>query len=365
MKHWILIAAILLASCSNPVLEPKGQATSIARPQSSAASSAREQNAACRASDRTRQLALIWANPLGTDLTTYLWDVTSVAHPVSVCGLVVPDQGPIRFVTATKVSVSAHNALYELDIKTGVAQVLARWRDPQVIAAYDTTAGGATAAYAIFDGKDTVAFHLIHKGADSLITTFPELGFGGSTRVEFSPSGKYFALGATGASANSKTAPVEVRTLDGRLKFTSRGTAWFTWAGSGDQLYFENGTSIVRWDGGPAVTQVIDGSWSRPNASPDRRHVAYEIWIPSEYAPQPREARTRVLDVATGTWIELPGKGAAPVFLTDTVIHHQRWRDCAGVCDPEYLDYDLAAGSDTNSSVYYVFSTWPRGTPSR
>jgi len=136
-------------------------------------------------------------NPPG-DLTTFVRDVTDRRQPTNVCSVQVPDPGPIRFVTATIVSVLGHNSLYELDTQTGKEKVLTSWPDPSGIIEYDTTADGAEAAYALFDGKDTISFHLVQNGADKTLSTFPGYGCCGTARVEFSPSGKYLALGATG-----------------------------------------------------------------------------------------------------------------------------------------------------------------------
>jgi hypothetical protein len=345
-------------------------------PKELAAPSARQQSSVpipssyCEATDPTRRLALVWTWDI---TTTYLWDVTDAARPVSVCRLDVPDPGPIRFVTATKVSVDAHNMLYELDIKTWSMQVLATWSDPSGIIEYDTTADGATAAYALWNGGDKVAFHLVSKGMDSVVMTATDIGCCGTARVEFSPSGKYLAWG--GSPGNGKTAPVEVRTVDGTLVFTAQGTAWFTWAGSGDHLYFDDGTSIVRWDGGPTTNRVIDGTWAHPNAPADRMHIAFDVYVTNTPA-------VRVLDVLSGTWTQLPGMNSDPLFLTDRIFTHKHYRDpalppvasaalpcngpCAeGGCPTDWCTYDLGDRTDVRSSFYYNFSTWPRSTPAR
>jgi hypothetical protein len=299
---------------------------------------------------------------MGTpDLTTYLWDVSNNVRPVKVCSLIVPDPGPIRFVSASTVSVKAHNILYTLNLKTRAMNVLARWPDPAGIAEYDTAPDGSVTAYAISDGKGGITFHVVKRGTDTLISSFPEAGFGGIARVEFSPSGKYFAVGATSATAVNKTSPVEVWTRDGNLVFSSPGTTWLTWAGSGDHLYFDDGAEIVRWDSGQRVTRVIEGSWSRPIASSDRQHIAYEVMNPGEPAP-----RIRVFDVTGATSTQLPGMGFRPVFLNDTTIHRSLAMDCPHACGhDDYFDYDLTTGSDVTSPFYYIFSTWPRGTPGR
>ncbi len=318
----------------------------------------------CSAINPTHALAIVW---MSDRTTVYIRDVTDVIHPANICGFANLGAPP-RFVTATTVSVATQFALYELDLKMRTRLPIADLPSssdphPPEIVEYDVSADGMTAAYAVWNERDAFTFHIVQGGIDKVLATvsYPPSVSRWGARVEFSPSGTYLALGASGGSGTSESAPVQVRTLDGRLVFSAAGTASLTWAGSGDHLYFDSGTGIRRWDGGTTTASVISGSWIRSNASPDRLHIAYDNFA---------AMTTQVLDVQSGARISL-GLSGDPVFLTSRLIlhtHFERCPTCVGGPGPfktEERIYDLSDGTDVKSSLASVFSTWPRGTPAR
>jgi hypothetical protein len=288
-----------------------------------------------------------------------LRDVTDLRHPLNLCSFGDRFQGPVRFVTPTLLSVGATDVLYEFDLITHTVTLLATAPQGSEILDHDTSSDGRTAAYELWDEKSSYQLHIVQSGVDTVQSTIQISSHdGGPSHVEFSPSGRYVAFGAPPSSGTASTASVQVRDVAGHLVFWSKGTSELTWAGSGDHLYFDDGSSVKRWDGGSAVVTVMPGNWVNPHASPDRLHVAYDNF---------RTRTSWVLSPTGGAQISL-GLSAQPIFLTNTLVFHDHFDpcpSCLGGPGPYKIStrlFDLTDRTDDLSALNAVFSTWPRGT---
>jgi hypothetical protein len=316
-------------------------------------------------------------NPAITNGMLFVRDMTNVAHPENVCGLDVRSRVSVpRFLTATTLTVPSSDGLYELDLSTGKSRLLAAWTIPPSMGCcpglteYDVATNATSVAYVVVDSiptthptsttwVTTATFHIASAGVDRVLgaMTMNRSISLGEARVEFSPSGKFVALGLTGSAGDGTMAPVQVRALDGQLVFASAGTAMLTWAGSGDHLFYDSGAGIRRWDGGQKSTEVLSETWRVPNASADRRYIAYDG---THLSSQLTSAHTAILNVATGTSTDIPGPSHGPVFLTPNLIFHYRTLAEGGM---DFWVYNMADGTDSPTSVFVVFSAWPRGGP--
>jgi photosystem II stability/assembly factor-like uncharacterized protein len=306
--------------------------------------------AGCRGIDPSHKLAIV---RMPGDITNYIRDVTDIAHPVNVCSF--PNLGGTpRFVTATKLSTSTMFGIHEFDTGTGkITSLVELPRTSDAVFEYDISADGSSVAYATYNqdaAKGRLTFHLVRSGTDRVLgdlpiefATFPRL------RIEFSPSGKYFAFGASSFGAD-EFLPLQVRTLDGGLAFSATGYDAMSW-GSGDQLYFDTNDGVHRWNGGSEAPLVITTHWFNPSASPDWQHIAYDVY-----------GETHLLDVQSGVRLNL-GLSSTPIFLTDQLILHTHYMPNGPYRPtPEQRIYDLSERSDVKSALATVFSTWPRGT---
>ena len=309
--------------------------------------------------------------------TTFIRDITDVRHPINVCSLNEP--GNFRFVSATTVSVGARDRLDEtlasldvLDLRTGKRRTLVSWSQALIhvppensaysanlMGAYDISADGLSVAYAMITGPPgtggiykAAVFHLSVNGSDRMLATVPPPVNGGEMQVEFAPSGKYVAFGMLGLTGTKAGAPVQVWSLDGRLIFSSTGSNSITW-GAGDQLYFDDGTNLMRWSPSGSSSLILAGRWSNPSMSTDRHYVAYCCGANSTIA---------VVNTASGVVTRLPGANTEPAFLTPTLMFH-RYSPHPVIGNGEARVYDVADGTDVASPIDHVFGTWPRATP--
>src|SRR5260370_29293707 len=94
-----------------------------------------------------------------TDRTrVYIREVRDAIHPANICGFANLGAPP-RFVTATTVSVATQFALYELDLKMRTRLPIADLPSssdphPPEIVAYDVSADGMTATYAVSNERE-------------------------------------------------------------------------------------------------------------------------------------------------------------------------------------------------------------------
>jgi hypothetical protein len=386
MRGTVLAAVLVVAACggsSPPIAQSSPSATVSSSPAATPSLSPQgfglnaNVGTECRAINPTHELALVWMDPATTNGMLFVRDMTNVAHPAKVCGLDVRSRVSVpRFLTATALAVPTSDGLYELDLLSGESRMLAAWAIPPSmdccpgLTEYDVATNGTTVAYVVVEETPTThpnsttwittaTLHVASGGVDRVLVALTiNLGIGlGDAKVEFSPSGKYVALGLTGSSGDGTMAPVQVRALDGRLVFASTGTAMLTWAGTGDHLFYDSGAGIRRWDGGQTSTEVLSETWRVPNASADRRYIAYDG---ANLSSQPTYAHTGILNVATGASTDIPGPGHGPVFLTPNLIFHYRTLAEGGM---DFRVYNKADGTDSPTSVSVVFSAWPRGTP--
>jgi len=190
----------------------------------------------CQAIDPSHKLALV---RMSGDATNYVRDVTDIAHPINICAF--PDLGGApRFVTPTTLSFTTLYGLYEFDLKSGKLSAiveLAKDSGGGTIVEHDISADGSSVAYVVYNGdvaKGRLTFHMVRAGTDKVLGTLPlEFATYPRARVEFSPSGKYLALGGSYWSGAGESLPVQVRTLGGGLVFSAQGSESLTW-GSGD-----------------------------------------------------------------------------------------------------------------------------------
>jgi hypothetical protein len=391
MRGTVLAAVLVVAACGSspaPTAQSSPSATISSSPVSSSPAAAprlspqgfglaANVSAECRAINPAHELALVWMDPATTNGMLFVRDMANVAHPENVCGLDVRSRVSVpRFLTATTLTVPAPDGLYELDLSSGKSRLLAAWTiRPSMeccpgLTEYDVAADAMSVAYVVVEEIPTThptsttwvtnaTFHIASAGSDRVLGAVTvDRGIGlGEDRVEFSPSGKYVALGLTGSSGDGTMAAVQVRALDGQLVFASAGTAALTWAGSGDHLFYDSGAGIRRWDGGQTSTEVLPETWVLPNASSDRRYIAY---VGAHLSSLLTSEHTAILNVATGTSSDIPGPSHGPVFLTPNLIFHYRTLADGGT---DFWVYNMADGTDTPTSVFVVFSAWPRGAP--
>jgi len=253
-------------------------------------------------------------------------------------------------------------------ITAATASVLTYIHEDGPVLSMDWTPDQKLFAYArSSQNGGSVAFHLVSHESDRVVTTIatPKGAGIGTVRVEFAPGADYLAIGAVGSINRGERASVQVRALDGRLVFSSGGTAQMTWAGEPTRLYFEGTTGIESWDAVNGGKMLPEKSWQFPSRSPDGRFLAYSG---STYPPE-----VRVIDTRTGADRLIGHSTGYPQWVTSSRLRFDLLLACPppsspggdgpNPCSFKSVVYDMAGGSRTDSNVNYVFSTWPRGTP--
>jgi Tol biopolymer transport system component len=257
------------------------------------------------------------------------------------------------------VSVWALGNIYTLDLDSGARQSYVTYsHNDGPVASYDWSPDRSVIAYSRAS-PGAEAFHMVHNGQDVVIATVPGGSAGiGQSRVEFSPSGRYIAMGSTGATGGGETAAVQVRTLDGRLVHWSPGGAAIIWAGIGDVLYYDDGAGVARWTAEQSLpTKVLRYPWTMPSASADRRLIAFT-----------QVQYVEVMDTSSGAikTASEPGWPAA-AFVTRHSLHFTQSRLCPASpypCGPssQYW-WDVDDDVLSESLIQHVFATWPAATP--
>jgi hypothetical protein len=269
-----------------------------------------------------------------------------------------------------------------IDLRNGAQTQVFTYNGGEPVLSIDWSFDQNQYAYAQMTADNhAMSFHLVTRGVDAGISTFTlPTGAGTSdVAVEFSPDGRYIALGAP-ANASGPQAQVQVRSLDGSLVFSSAGAGGMTWAGESTKLYFQGATNIETWDSVAGVSSLSEKSWLWPTRSSDGRWVAY---VTSDYA------QLRLIDTRSSADILVGQLGNTSVeWLTSTVLRFDALVNCSTspalgtpvancATDPSitcvYPDagcsrsvtYNVLDGSQSKSELSRVDGTWPRGSPNQ
>ena len=308
--------------------------------------------------------------------TVVLRDITDLASAHNLCtfvGTIAP-----RFATASVVGYTQQGSdfgspghITRIDVATGTTSSAASWTAGGFgSGVFDWSPDGSALTY-MAPGTPGPAWHLLTGGRDQVLANLPAVpGRGVSIEdddfmVAFSPDGLYLALVETFATGGTgDSAPLQVRRVsDGGLVYSAPSGTMGVWASVPSRLFFRNGTVLSRWDPSSGVS-VMQSSlrWTRPNASPDGRWVAYTSYDSAGhphvnlYSVQGNSVRAVV-----------PGLRSGALFLSNNLLWYQEESACdCGLSTSQttgttYL-YDIAANSESGSRLSGVFDAWPRVT---
>lgn len=363
-RYVAAIVLLLMSACSGPPATAQRSSPTSAS-TSAPSSSVRSASAAayCPGLTPGDPLLIAW---LRSDTTrAVVQDVQNPSRAVTLCA---PPAGAPRFVSATVIAIWNPGDIFTVDLITGQrTQLLSYVHNDGPVPTVDWNPVQDAFSY----GRETadghsVAFHLVTAGSDRILSTITSSYIGvGATRVEFSPTGEFVALGSRGAAASGERASVQVRRLDGTLVFSADGTGQQTWAGESPRFYFESSTGVKVWDPDDRVQQLPVKTWRSPSASPGGRWLAYTT------GDNPSELR--LIDTRSGSDKLIARSLSGPEWVTASLLRFDVLVSCppppttpveANPCISKSVLYDLTDGTQSDSDLNHVFATWPRSTPS-
>lgn len=157
---------------------------------------------------------------------------------------------------------------------------------------------------------------------------------GSQFSVAYSPGGgRLLVVQTANASGSEASAPLQVRSLDGRLEYwvdADREPTQATWLSDGS-LVFRSLDGVRRWKPGKTESSPIGdlSTWFSPSASPAGRLVAYDTGRLTKHV------QVRRVHALTGEVVDVgPAGRAQPIFAAQNEI----WTQIVQRCRPDCLE---------------------------
>ena len=311
-----------------------------------------------------------------------LADVSNPKAPRMLCamsGLALGRPYQPQLVTQTMISwyvsqglptANGTSVIAVLDLFTGTSTIAATWSGGSFMDGLHAWSPDRGFLAYIASDSSAVQLHLLSGGGDRVVTTLgPVPGRGlnpneDDSYLAFSPDGAYFALVQTFTSSGDQ---LQVRrTIDGSVAFSlSKGTM-AAWGSAGSKLYYRlpNSSVIQVWDSAAGVSQAFGQplAWIRPRADAGDDNIAFTV---RDTAGTPH------------VWLyghggrsggQLPNVRSSPAWLNSTTFFYVEEAVCSTNCgigpawqpDGKTFTFDLAAQTETASTISQVYGAWPR-----
>jgi hypothetical protein len=327
--------------------------------------------ATCTGTPSPREAVLV----LKGSTSKILADVTDPVHPKKICTLTGLWQP--QLMTATEISWSASqkqpgtpgpSVIATLELFSGTSAVVASWQGGGYLDGMHAWSPGRELLAYLTSDASAVNLHLLSGGGDRVVASLGAIPGRGTNPSEddayldFSPDGAYFALVQTytgsGAQLQVRKAP------SGTLAYSQPAATMAVWGSSGSKLYFRKVQAAVvyAWDPSGTLTQPLGQQlpWIKPRADAGDDYLTFTV---RDAAGTPH-----VWLFGHGARTQLANVRSSPVFLTATTVFDVEEAPCGVNCGPgpatqptgRTFIYDIATKTDTASTIFTIYATWPR-----
>jgi hypothetical protein len=295
-------------------------------------------------------------------------DVTDINHPRTVATLGTPFQP--KFVNSSEVSF-IDQGLVRMALSGSAKTTVTA----QPVSDFDWSPDGTTAVYVVYapvaGGGTTGTLHIVTAGQDKVLASGlrgPPASWGCesqtcadsvSTHLAISPWDDAISWG------QSLNPAFQMWGLDGTSLLwpdaESNIPSMIVWSDAA--IYYRDTFGVERYQDKQPSTFLPGVSWIRPKASPDGKHIVYEV------RDLNGTARVFIVDTTSARVKQLgPAGRAEPAFLTARYVWYRGERPCttSDLCasgpmiatGKTYL-YDLQTGIEYDSVITSVIDVWP------